>query len=215
MRRKEKFYTGNFFHIFNKSIANYTIFKDLDNCIRFFQNLGYYNQQTILERISTFLEKNKDYRPDVLLPDDRHQVKIISYCIMPDHYHLLVKILKESCISQYISNVENSYSHFFNIKFKRKGPLWQSRFKAVRIKNNEQLLHVSRYIHLNPTTANLANKPEEWIFSSYREIINNPKILKEKITEISISNNLLYKRFVENNIDYQRKLKLIKKLVLE
>lgn len=214
MRRKEKFFPGDFFHIFNKSIAKYTIFNGLNNCKRFIQNVGYYNQPVVLERISTFLEKNEDYNPDIILPDNKNRVKIISYCIMPDHYHLLVKILK-NYLSKYIGDVENSYSHFFNVKFNRKGPLWQSRFKAVRIKNNEQLLHVSRYIHLNPTTVNLVNKPEDWVFSSYRKIIDDPKILKERIIEISISNNLLYKRFVENNIDFQRKLKLIKKLILE
>lgn len=120
---------------------------------------------------------------------------------MPDHYHLLIKSLSHEKISKYISDVENSYTRYFNIRNNRKGPLWQSRFKAVVIKNNLQLLHVSRYIHLNPTTNSLVNHPEDWRFSSYKEI--------------SISNRFTYKRFVENNINYQRRLKQIKKLVLE
>jgi len=134
---------------------------------------------------------------------------------MPDHYHLLVKSLSEKIISKYISDVENSFTRYFNIKNNRKGPLWQSRFKSVVIKNNQQLLHVSRYVHLNPTTNGLVNRPEEWSFSSYKEIINNPVLLKTGLKEISMSNRLAYKRFVEKNIDHQRWLKQIKKLILE
>jgi putative transposase len=94
---------------------------------------------------------------------------------MPDHYHLLLKILKNKYLSKYISDVENSFTRYFNIRFKRKGPLWQTSFKAVRIKNDQQLLHVSRYIHLNPITANLVNRSEDWKFSSYQDFINDKK----------------------------------------
>ena len=63
---------------------------------------------------------------------------MISYCVMPDHYHLVVKILKEAIFSKYINDLENSYTRYFNVKFDRKGPLWQNSYKAVRIKTNEQ-----------------------------------------------------------------------------
>jgi len=134
---------------------------------------------------------------------------------MPDHYHLLIKILRYNCLSKYISDIENSFTRYFNLKFSRKGPLWQSTFKAVRIKTNYQLLHTSRYIHLNPTTSNLVIKPEDWQFSSYHKFIKNEKVLQNVVTEISIDKPLLYKKFVEDQIDYQRKLRLIKKMILE
>ena len=134
---------------------------------------------------------------------------------MPDHYHLLLKVLKENMLSKYISDVENSFSRFFNIKLKRKGPIWESRFKAVRVKTNEQLLHVSRYIHLNPTSSNLVEKPEDWIFSSYKSFITKSEILNKTMNEISISDRDLYKKFIEGNIDYQRKLKKIRNLFID
>ncbi|MCR4277006.1 MAG: hypothetical protein NUV87_02650, partial [Candidatus Roizmanbacteria bacterium] len=117
--------------------------------------------------------------------------------------------------SMYLSNVENSFSRYFNIKNNRKGPLWQSRFKSVIIESNEHLLHVSRYIHLNPTTNYLVDFPESWNLSSYKYMISNKKYLTEYIREISINTCLDYKEFVENNIDYQRKLKHIKKLMID
>lgn len=215
MKRKEKFLSGVFFHVFNKSIAGYPIFKDLSNSQRFYQTLIYYNHPNNTIKFGIFLKKNKDYSPDFFVINDENIIKIVSYCIMPDHYHLLIKIIKERSFSRYIGMVENSFSHYFNIKFNRKGPLWQSRFLAVRIKSDEQLLHVSRYIHLNPTTANLVNRPEDWIFSSYREIITNSSLLKKTLKEISISTTNSYKKFVENRIDYQKKLKLIKKCIFK
>ena len=134
---------------------------------------------------------------------------------MPDHYHLLVKILKERIFSKYINDVENSFTRFFNIKFERKGPLWQTDFRAVRIKSNEQLLHVSRYVHINPTTSFLVKKPEDWKLSSYRDFINDDKVLSEYINEISIRSGKEYKKFIDDQIDYQRKLKQIRRLTLD
>ncbi len=210
----KKFYLNNIYHVFNKSIANYPIFKSDENSIRFLKTLDYYNNENIIINLSRFLENNSDFTPNLFKINENSLVKILGYCIMPDHYHILVKILKEECLSKYINNVENSYTRFFNLKFNRKGPLWQSRFKSVRIRSNEQLLHVSRYIHLNPTTSSLVKKPEEWQFSSYQFYLNN-KIIKEYLKEISTNNSLDYKKFCENNIDYQRKLKIIKKLIFD
>lgn len=134
---------------------------------------------------------------------------------MPDHYHLLVKTLSENIVSKYIGTVENSYSHYFNLKYGRMGPLWQSRFRVVHITSNEQLLHVCRYIHLNPTTRRLVQRPEQWNYSSYRDFIDNPIVLRRYLKEISINNPMQYKKFVEDQIDYQKTLNDIKHLTLE
>ncbi len=127
---------------------------------------------------------------------------------------MLIKIIYECNISNYINNVENSYSRYFNLKHKIKGPLWQSEYQSVKICNGEQLLHVSRYIHLNPTTSNLAYKPEEWKYSSYRDFISNQSILGS-LMEFSIQSPKQYQKFVEDRIDYQKSLRIIKKRLLE
>lgn len=210
------FTSGTIYHVVNKSIANFGIFNRYENSHRFINTLTYYNSsEPITQPFSKFIKNERDYNPNVLDVIHYGLVKFIAYCIMPDHYHLLIKILGDDKISKYINDVENSYTRFFNTKNERKGPLWQSAFKAARIKNNEQLLHVSRYIHLNPTTNNLVENPEDWTFSSYRDFVANEHVLKESLTEISIANPLQYKQFVEDQKDYQRKLKMIKKLLLE
>jgi len=215
MRRKDKFVEGEIYHIFNKSISNYGILKDLTNSQRFLNVAEYYNNCLMTKSFSQFIKRKKFGYQNIIYPIDNSFCKVLSYCIMPDHYHFLLKILKENSLSKFISNVENSFTRYFNIKFDRKGPLWQTSFKSVKIRSNEQLLHVSRYIHLNPTTSNLIDRPEDWIFSSYKDFITDEKILNKFIKEISINDIKTYKQFVENNIEYQRELKHIKKLILE
>jgi len=215
MRRKDKFEEGEIYHIFNKSISNYGIFKDLNNSQRFLNVVEYYNNRLITKSYSQFVIRKKFDYQNIIYPKDFTYTKILSYCIMPDHYHFLLKILTDNTLSRLINTIEDSYTRYFNIKFKRKGPLWQNSFKSVEIRSNEQLLHVSRYIHLNPTTNNLVDKPENWIFSSYKDYIFDKNILNTFMKEISIDDVSVYKQFVENNIEYQRELKHIKKLIFE
>ena len=174
----KNFYTGEIYHILNKSIANFGIFKDENNCQRFIETLDYYNSSLIKDRFSWAKEKGKYYFKSLFIKNENPLFKVISYCIMPDHYHLSVKILRDKVFSKFINDLENSYTRYFNIKFKRKGPLWQSSFKSVKVKSNEQLLHLSRYHHLNPVTNYLVNKPEDWKFSSYKEYLTNKRLLK-------------------------------------
>jgi len=214
MRRKEKFKSQTIYHIFNRSIANFGIFSSPDLRRRFIEILDYYNTNHPTHKYSIAKEKKLYQYENILIPKPGAVVKFLSYNVMPDHYHLVI-INKDCGFSKYIGTVENSYCRNFNLKFHRKGPLFQSRFKAVRIRTNEQLLHITRYVNLNATTAGLVAKPEDWVDSSYPDIITNEKYLKEYLTEISIKTPLAYKKFVENNLDYQKKLKQIKKLLLD
>lgn len=210
-----KTYQGDILHIYNRSIAGFKIFSDLNNSQRFLNILGYYNNSYHPQSYSEMLKSEPDFFQENLLYEKENPlIKFISYSIMPDHYHLQVKILQDNILSKYISDVENSYSKYFNFKFKRKGPLWEGNYQFVRIKTNEQTLHVFRYIHLNATTSYLVERPEDWQFSSYRFYISHPKYL-EYAKEISVRIPSHLKKFTEDQKDYQRKLKLIKKLILE
>jgi len=133
---------------------------------------------------------------------------------MPDHYHLLIKANHEKLISKYINDLQNSYTRYYNKMNNRKGPLWQSRFRATYIEDDFTLLHVHRYIHLNPTTAGLVIKPEEWRWSSYRDYISDDNVLKTN-REVSIKSIPQYKKFVDNQIDYQKTIKGIRRKLLE
>lgn len=215
MRRKRHLVVGGIYHICNKSIANYRIFHNEENVYRFIQTVDYYNDYLNTESFSNYFNKKRQYSyKNLLFLRENPYVKFLSYVVMPDHYHLLVKILHKSAF-WYVGTFENSYTRYFNLKLQRKGPLWQSIFRSVRVRSDEQLLHVSRYIHLNPTTSQLVENPEDWKFSSYKDFIYDKRILQEIITEISIHDSQHYRKFVEDQKDYQKKLKLIKKVLLE
>lgn len=204
---------GELFHICNKSISHYKIFRSEKLLNRFFLTINYYNNIQLKISLSGAL-REKICLPNILFRHVKNIVYILAFCIMPDHYHLLVKINNEELFSRYINNIQNSYTRYYNKLNSRKGPLWQSRFKSIYIPNNATLLHVHRYIHLNPTTAHIVEKPQDWKWSSYYSYITDRKILAIN-SEISIKSISFYRKFVERNINYQRALKNIRNRLLD
>ncbi|MCM8785631.1 MAG: transposase [Candidatus Omnitrophica bacterium] len=196
----------NYYHIFTKSIAGYKIFvKERD--YRRMQEIIWYYRYERMKRFSKADDFTKEICGDKL-------VKIVSYCIMPTHLHFIIGEEKKEGISKFMANILNSYTRYFNLLHNRKGPLWESRFKKVLVETDDQLLHLTRYIHLNPTTARLIEKPEDWRFSSYREFLNFDTYLKIcEFDDLVDIDEKQYKKFVEDNIDYQRQLHKIKKLI--
>lgn len=209
---KKEIFENGFYHVFTRSIADYKIFRDVEDYRRMIEAFEFYKFKrdrsfSYYKRLS---EKDKGnlYKGEQL-------VKIIGYCLMPTHIHIIIFNEKQDGISIFMKNILDSYTRYFNTKIKRKGPLWESRFKVVIIENDEQLLHLTRYIHLNPVTAYLVEKPEDWEFSSYKEYLN---LVEKKICEfmdiIDIKKEE-YKTFVEDRISYQRELAKIKNLTIE
>jgi len=144
-------------------------------------------------------------------------IDMLAYCLMPTHIHFVLKQLKENGISGFIKIILSSYSSYFNIKYKRKGPLWQGRFKNVRVENDNQLLHLTRYLHLNPVTASLVDTPENWGFSSYKEYLKQIK-KDEKLCNFSGYFDITptaYEKFVKDHIGYQKDFSLIEHLIYD
>lgn len=217
--RKIPLVTNETYHIFNKSIAGYEIFNSKEGFLRIIEVIRYYQPVKTKIRFSKREEiKNDDsISPLPRLPQENKLVEIIAYCIMPTHIHLILKQAADKGISTFMSLISNSYSRYFNLKHKRKGPLWENEFKNVLITSDEQLLHLTRYIHLNPVSAFIVNRPGEWTASSYKEYLGEvddaQKICNfDDLLNISLSS---YREFVEDRISYQRELTQIKHLILE
>ncbi len=211
--RKEPLVTGHTYHIFSRSIGELTIYKNFSDYDRMLELLRYYQNASPPTRYSLSKIPKKTYLPSGKTPTNL--VQIICHCLMPNHFHLILKQLLENGISKYMSNVLNGYSRFFNIKYKRKGRLWESVFQNIRIKDEDQLIHLTRYIHLNPTTAYLTEKPENWKYSSYNEYLQ--RIPEDKClckyNDILTINPAEYEKFVLEQIDDQRHLAKIKRLI--
>ncbi len=221
--RKDPLVTDECYHVFNKSIARFKIFNGNAEFMRMLNVIRYYQFKNMPYAFSQFIRLPQVEKigfdcclSSVADPKDK-LVEIISYCLMPTHVHFVLKQLIDDGISIFMGNVLNSYARFFNKKYKRLGPLWAGRFKNVLVESYEQLLHLTRYVHLNPTTAILVEKPEDWAYSSYLEYLK----INDRKKSIAYWDNILdilpreYKKFVEDRVGYQRELEEIKHLTLE
>jgi len=214
--RKCRLSSGKIYHVFNKSIAGFKIFYCDDHFSRIKDVVRYYQIEKPAIRFSKFV-KSKMRHDNAYAANQDKLIKIVAYCIMPTHVHFILEQLKENGISLFMRNIANSYSKFFNLRHKRNGPLWESRFKNVLVETDEQLLHLTRYVHLNPSTAYLVDNPCDWPASSYREYLGNvphehTACEYDELIHISPAS---YKEFVEGTVSYQRELSMIKHLMLD
>lgn len=148
------------------------------------------------------------------------QIDLYAFSLMPNHFHLLAKQLKDGGVSKSIRLIQDSYAKYLNTKSKRVGSLFQSLFKAVRIETDEQFLHVARYIHLNPLTSYVFANPNnlrnyQWTsFIDYISSLPRPFVNIDFLMKFFKTKNDLEK-FTLNNLDYQRNLNKIKHLLHE
>ncbi len=176
---------GVIYHIYNRGHNRSNIFFSESNYIFFLRRLRQY-----------------------ILPE----AKIIAYVLMPNHYHLLVEILAVN-FSHAMQNFAISYTKAINQRFSRTGSVFQGAFKSKPVEKNEVLLHLSKYIHLNPLKANLVKQLEDWPFSSYPEYIGtrdgrlpDPGLILEQFASNESDARFRYKEFVD---DGAAKLKLL------
>ena len=221
--RKVVLANNEIYHVINKGVASQPIFANNWQYQRALNILFYYQNRELPLKYSHFIvesSKNRDKILANLRSEKKFWAEIIAYCLMPNHFHFLLKQKADHGISKFMGNFANSYTRYFNSRQKRSGPLFQGKFKAVRIETEEQLLHVSRYIHLNPCTAYVIKNIgdlENYSFSSYPEYLGKTSLQfcnKEMIFNYFKSKRL-YQDFVFNQADYQRSLEEIKHLVLE
>ena len=147
-------------------------------------------------------------------------VELIAYCLMPNHFHLLIKQIDDNSLKNFMKSLTVKYSMYFNKKYDRVGQLFQGRYKAVLITNDSYLLHLSRYIHLNPSeyTNNLVDA-----YSSYGDYLGlrKTKWVKPNIV-LNFFNKPVAQEFIKinNYKDFVKKYKkdpaeLLGRLTLE
>lgn len=214
--------TGQYYHIFNRGVNRQPIFEGVKDYKRAMEVLEFYSYTPKL-RYSKFLLLSQEERSrfmDNLRQGNDKLVDLVCFCLMPNHLHLLLSQKKDNGISKFMANLQNSYTRYFNTKHERVGPLMQGQFKAVLIEDDNQLLHVSRYIHLNPYSSYVVKDAEgllEYKWSSFPEYLGmvSSEICNKQIILSQFEDVEGYKEFVLDQADYQRKLEEIKHLVLE
>ena len=205
-----KINVGNsYYHIYNRGVEKRTIF-ETDQDYRVFLNylkeaLSPSTKKDNLPKVRVSVQGTSFDRP-IRPPKNLHsQIELVAYCLMPNHFHLLIKQITKGAMETFMRSLLTRYSTYFNKKYDRVGPLFQGRYKAVMTAEDNYLLHLSRYIHLNPSeyTQNLSDayssysdymgiKKTNWVKPDFILAFFNKPVLPEIIKVDT------YKNFVEN-----------------
>ena len=220
--RKNPLVNSHYYHIFNRSVAKETIFIDGADLYRGIELLNYYHCTVSPFPYPQFKKRSQKTQRKIIdsLKQKEKLVEIISFCLMPNHFHLLLKQLVDDGISNFLRKFQDSYAKYLNKRYERVGSVFQNPFKSVLVKNDSQLLHLSRYIHLNPYSSSIVKRKDQLLnypWSSLSEYrfeekagFCHPEIILDQFID-----RKEYLKFVLNRADYQRSLGNIKHLLYE
>jgi putative transposase len=157
------------YHIFNRGVEKRKIFESSEDYQRFLYYLKvYFTSPDILSREEPLLKLNLVSR------NLFGKIEIMAFCLMPNHFHFLVKQIEKDAVTKLMRQLTTAYSMYFNRKYERVGSLFQGKFKAISVETDDYLLHLSRYIHQNPLARGVSLSDYQW--SSYRSYIGNQQI---------------------------------------
>lgn len=203
---------GSYYHIYNRGVEKRIIFNDDHDYQRFLRVLYYYQFSGPKPPFSDHHRfKVKDYSSNPKIGE------VHCYCLMPNHFHILIKQVGEGGITEFMRKILNSYTKYFNVKYRRVGPLFQGGFKAVLVDNDIHLMHLSRYIHLNPYVIKLCQNVEDYKYSSYPHYcgVTSDKLCVDETVLSNFKDKADYQKFVEGHADYAKDLEIMKHLLLE
>ena len=227
--RKVQFLNNYLYHIYNRGTEKREIFSEEKDYIRFVHDLYEFNDlNTVLNvghRFEIYGGSTSIYRGKRNL-----LVEVIAFCLMPNHFHLILRQLKEQGITKFMQKLGTGYTMYFNQKNQRSGALFQGRFKAILVDQDEYLLPLVSYIHLNPVELIESNWKERGVkdwektneflekyrWSSYLDFIgikNFPSVINKNFLLNYYKNGENYKRYLIT--DLVRDLDKINKIKLD
>lgn len=136
--------SGGYYHLYNRGVNKRLIFKDQKDYSTFLSYLQFYLTIPDLQGLS--LKVSPSRKPN----NYAGEIEFLAYCLMPNHFHLMLKQNSDYGISHFMSSVITKYVRYFNTRYKRIGPLFQGRYKAVRVTDEYQFTYLTKYIHRNP-----------------------------------------------------------------
>jgi len=219
MIRKVPLVTGEIYHIYNRGLDKRLTFTNFNESLRAYQALKFYRFESPPVRLSYFVRYGANKIEKLTEASWGNKlVSIIAYCLMPNHFHFVLRQELDGGISKFISNFENSYTRYFNIKSKRVGNLFMNTFQNVLVNSEEQLLHLTRYVHLNPyssTVVKTLTELEKYEWSSLKEYVGGGEepICDKEMVMSYFKTKESYKTFIFDRADYQRELKQIEHLL--
>jgi len=190
-KRQVAFLPGQYYHVYNRGANRKTIVRSNENYL------------FLLRRIKKYAVE--------------FRVTVIAYCLMPNHYHFLLRQDSEATISAFMQAVFNSYTKAFNKMYERTGTLFEERFRAIAIEKYGYLLHLCRYIHRNPVEAGLVTHPAQWPFSNYLEWVSqrNGTLVDMEFVRENFPSPADYENFVTTYVPPEKADKVLEGLIFE
>lgn len=225
-----QFVNNEIYHITLRGIDDNLIFKNVDDYYRGIFSIYEFNTTTLTtirerRRARTRLKQACRGRTPVNISNEvdvrDKLVEVLAFCFMPNHIHLLARQVKNKGVSKFMQKVGTGYGGYFNLKYSRKGHVFQNKFFAVHIEDDDQLKIVFAYIHANPISLMEPNWKEKGIknsnkaikflenykWSSYSDYIgkNNFSSVTEREFILEAMNNIKgCKKFIKNWIEYKK-----------
>ncbi len=148
--RGESFALGEYYHVYNRGVDRVQIFHTSIDFQRFYNSLYLFNDANYEHHGgSPYLKENLLASHEVLADERQPFVKIFAFCILSNHFHLFMQQAIDDGIPAFMMKLCGGYSRYHNLRYDRSGPLFDGRYKAIRIDNEAYFQHVPRYIHLN------------------------------------------------------------------
>lgn len=204
-------------HIYNRGVDKRIIFNESADYARFIHTLYLSNDIEYVATNYFRLQEHNVESPTLHIHkhSGRCLVDILCFCLMPNHYHLLLRQLVEGGISKFMHRVNTAFTNFFNLKNERTGSLFEGKYKYKIVTSEQYLVYLSQYIHLNPIKiiepawkekgisdwkrANAFLETYKW--SSYQDYIgvkNFPSVINAGLLEGYYKNPQEYKKFINN-----------------
>lgn len=199
--RKITFAEGEYYHIYNRGTDKRDIFMDPEDYTRFFESIIEFNCLEPIGSIfeNSFRKKEGKQLGSLASKSDEKLVKLIAYCLNPNHYHFLLQQVCKRGVERFMQRLGTGYTKYVNHKYHRMGGLFQGTFKAVHVESNAYLLHLSAYVNLNHQVhqlGSLASKSSwgEYVGKSSLKICDSADILGQ------FRNPKEYREFSENSL---------------
>ena len=200
---------GEYYHVFNRGVNKQLIFHDHTDRIRFLFIVLYFQSPVILQNISRSVQPfikhsvfNLDKETEQEIIKSRF-IELASFCLMPNHFHFIIKEVEENGIARYMQRVLNSYTKYYNTRYNKSGHLFQGPYKATHVGSNEQLLHLSSYVHRNPRELKeWFNKESNYQWSSYQDFVNKNRFEQLLVFDIiseQFKSKKEYNKFVKSS----------------
>ncbi|OGE25567.1 hypothetical protein A3H85_00185 [Candidatus Daviesbacteria bacterium RIFCSPLOWO2_02_FULL_40_8] len=213
------YFENSYYHVYNRGVEKRIIFQDEQDYAVFIFYLKTYllpkNEKGLMDKLAnpnTSYKEKGNVLSLLKLNNFADEITLLAFCLMPNHFHLLIKQKSNNAMDKFLNSLGTRYTMYFNRKYKRVGRLYQDVYKAVLVNSDEQLLHLTRYIHRNPQPS-LASKGQALRDLLLQQPSSYPEYLQERETEWVDTNTVLgffsknspslsYQSFVEQNDDY-------------